>query len=114
MSKNHDAYDILAGTIGDIMMSGQDHSNTGNAGNVGNDRRVDYSNNPRKPSPAGSRQSQTKVHCYKLDINIVGTIANIAYWQRRTRREVVEEALLQYIDKTPDEDKRPRLDNKQR
>lgn len=108
MRKYNETYDILSGSIGEIFTSDSDSGNIGKAGKTGNENMVSQHDDTRMSSREGTEESITKVHSFKLEVSIVNTISDIAYWQRRTKRDVVEEALRKYIDKTPEEDKRPR------
>lgn len=47
------------------------------------------------------------VKTYKLPIDLVRQIENIAYWRRWKIQDVMAEALTMYLDAVPEEDRQP-------
>ena len=108
-------YDVLAGSIDDFFSAELSKENIPDI--------IGQEGNPRHNSPGGNsgkankvdtknaldqKKGPTRVYSFKLDEETVTRIKDIAYWQRRSIRDVVEDAFRLYINNTPEEDKRPR------
>ena len=78
-------------------------SNTGNTDNISNTNNTGKGKKARKKGNTGKKE--TAVVCYRIPVDLADAIGRIAYWQRRTKQDVVAEAFLRYIETVPEDDK---------
>lgn len=78
-------------------------SNTNNTGKGKKARKIDNTGKARKKGNTGKKE--TAVVCYRIPADLADAIGRIAYWQRRTKQDVVAEAFLRYIETVPEDDK---------
>lgn len=58
---------------------------------------------PAAPAPVEARQLSQRTGnvtaCFKVDAGLLAKLKAVAYWDRRTNKDVLEEALADYFDK---------------
>lgn len=78
-------------------------SNTGNTDIISNTKNAGKGKKARKMGNTGKKE--TAVVCYRIPADLADAIGRIAYWQRRTKQDVVAEAFLRYFETIPEDDK---------
>lgn len=61
---------------------------------------------PAAPAPAATRplglRTGNVTACFKIDATLLAKLKAVAYWDRRTNKDVLEEALAEYFTKYED------------
>ena len=80
-------------------------SNTNNTGKGKKARKIDNTGKARKKGNTGKKE--TAVVCYRIPVDLADAIGRIAYWQRRTKQDVVSTAFRAYLATVSSEDQEP-------
>lgn len=78
--------------------------------NRGKSVKMSNTSKPNNKSKTGNKSTPCNTlvaKTYKLPVELVQQIENVAYWRRKKIQDVMAEAMTQYLDTIPADDQRP-------